>query len=118
MSGAKKLIGVCLSQAHTFLKTDFLVELDNQARKEGYSIVVFNSSMDYYWAQKGSNVTGGNLRLALDSDKTPVSPAGLPLCFANPGKDHYEAVFSDQEEEWTYHADRNKEGYLGVWILL
>ena len=58
MNGAKKLIGVCLSQAHTFLKTDFLVELDNQARKEGYSLVVFNSSMDYYWAQKGSNATG------------------------------------------------------------
>ena len=63
-------------------------------------------------------VTGGNLRLALDSDKPPVSPAGLPLCFANPGKDHYEAVFRDQEEEWTYVADRNEEGYLGVWILL
>ena len=46
MSEAKKLIGVCLSQAHTFLKTDFLVELDKEARKEGYGIVVFNSSMD------------------------------------------------------------------------
>ena len=44
--------------------------------------------------------------------------AGLPLRFANPGKDHYEAVFSDQKEEWTYQADRNEEGYLGVWILL
>ena len=58
MADVKKLIGVCLSQAHTFLKTDFLTELDRAARKEGYSIVVFNSSMDYYWAQNGKNITG------------------------------------------------------------
>lgn len=70
MADTKKLIGVCLSQAHTFLKTDFL------------------------------------------------TAAGIPLCFANPGKDHYEAVFRDEEEEWTYKADRNEDGYLGVWILL
>ena len=46
MADVKKLIGVCLSQAHTFLKTDFLTELDKAARREGYSVVVFNSSMD------------------------------------------------------------------------
>lgn len=63
-------------------------------------------------------VTGGNIRLAKENEKVPVSPAGLPLCFVTPGKDHYEAVFQDQEEEWTYVADRNAEGYLGVWILL
>ena len=63
-------------------------------------------------------VTGGNIHLAQESDHTPVSPAGIPLCFANPGKDHYEAVFRDEEEEWTYKADRNENGYLGVWILL
>ena len=63
-------------------------------------------------------VTGGNIRLAQESDHTPVSPAGIPLCFANPGKDHYEAVFRDDEEEWIYKADRNEDGYLGVWILL
>ena len=63
-------------------------------------------------------VTGGNIHLAQESDHTPVSPAGIPLCFANPGKDHYEAVFRDEEEEWTYRADRNGNGYLGVWILL
>lgn len=49
---------MCLSQAHTFLKTDFLTELNRAARREGYGIVVFNSSMDYYWAQNGSNITG------------------------------------------------------------
>ena len=57
MADVKKWIGVCLSQAHTFLKTDFLVELDGEARKEGYGVLVFNSSMDYYWAQNGHNAT-------------------------------------------------------------
>ena len=63
-------------------------------------------------------VTGGNIHLAQDSDHTPVSPAGTPLCFGNPSKDHYEATFRDGDEEWTYKADRNENGYLGVWILL
>ena len=63
-------------------------------------------------------VTGGNIHLAQASEHTPVSPAGKPLCFANPGKDHYEAVFRDGDEEWTYKADRNKDGYLGIWIPL
>ena len=58
MKDAQKMFSVCLSQVHTFLKTVFLVELDRQARKEGYSIVVFNSSMDSYWADHGTNVTG------------------------------------------------------------
>ena len=49
---------MCLSQAHTFLKTDFLAELDKAARNEGYGVVVFNSSMDYYWSQNGNNITG------------------------------------------------------------
>ena len=63
-------------------------------------------------------VTGENIHLAQDSDNKPVSPAGTPLCFANPSKDHYEATFRDGDEEWTYVADRNENGYLGVWILL
>lgn len=58
MADVRKWIGVCLSQAHTYLKTDFLTELDKAARDEGYSVVVFNSSMDYYWAQNGNNITG------------------------------------------------------------
>ena len=52
------------------------------------------------------------------SGNKPVSPAGTPLCFANPSKDHYEATFRDVDEEWTYVADRNENGCLGVWILL
>ena len=63
-------------------------------------------------------VTGGNIHLAQESDHTPVSPAGTPLCYVNPAKDHYEATFRDGGEEWTYKADRNASGYLGVWILV
>ena len=57
MNGDRKMIGICLSQAHTFLKTDLVSELDRAARAEGYGILVFNSSLDYYWSQKGNNVT-------------------------------------------------------------
>lgn len=58
VSDRPKLIGVCLSQAHTFLKEDFLCELERAARAEGYGILVFNSSMDWYWSRHGGNVTG------------------------------------------------------------
>ena len=53
-----KWIGVCMSQAHTFLKEELLCELDRAARKEGYGLLVFNSSMDWYWSRRGGNVTG------------------------------------------------------------
>ncbi|MCR5295970.1 MAG: EAL domain-containing protein [Clostridiales bacterium] len=58
MAEKRKLIGICLSQAHTFLKTDLVSELDRAARAKGLGIVVFNSSLDYYWFQRGNNVTG------------------------------------------------------------
>ncbi len=57
MKSDKRMIGICLSQAHTFLKTDLISELDRAARTEGYSILTFNSSLDYYQSQKGNNVT-------------------------------------------------------------
>lgn len=63
MNVSHKPIGVCLSQAHTLLKTDFLSELSNAARKEGYGIIVFNSSMDYYWEQSDSNTSGSIFEL-------------------------------------------------------
>ena len=50
-------IGVCLAQAHTSLKTDLVSELDRAARERGLGITVFNSSLDYYWSQKGDHVT-------------------------------------------------------------
>ena len=62
-------------------------------------------------------VTGGNIRLFHEGGNAPVSPAGLPLHFANPKENHYEAVFRDPRAVWTYRADRDKDGYLGVWIL-
>lgn len=61
-------------------------------------------------------VTGGNIRLEQESGRTPVSPAGIPLDFVRPEGDHYEAVFRDRQENWTYRADRNADGWLGVWV--
>ena len=58
VSDTPKLIGICMSQAHTFLKDDFLCALDREARKSGYGLLVFNSSMDWYWSHHGGNVTG------------------------------------------------------------
>ncbi len=57
MNSDRKMIGICLSQAHTFLKADLVSELDRAARADGYGILVFNSSLDYYWSQRGNNVT-------------------------------------------------------------
>ncbi len=57
MNSDRKMIGICLSQAHTFLKTDLVSELARAAGAEGYGILVFNSSLDYYWSRKGGNVT-------------------------------------------------------------
>ena len=61
-------------------------------------------------------VTGGNIRLFGENDQRPVSPAGTPLALASPAGDHFEEVFRDGGEEWTYRADRGADGYLGVWI--
>lgn len=57
MNTAHKPIGVCLAQAHTTLKTDLVGELDRSARKSGYGIIAYNSSLDYYWSQKGDHIT-------------------------------------------------------------
>ena len=57
MSILHKPIGVCLAQAHTALKTDLVDELDRAARENGYGIIAFNSSLDYYWSQKGDHIT-------------------------------------------------------------
>ena len=58
VSDSPKWIGLCMSQAHTFLKDDFLCELDRAARTAGYPLLVFNSSMDWYWSHHGGNITG------------------------------------------------------------
>ena len=52
-----KPIGVCLAQAHTLLKAELVGEMDRVARENGYGIIAFNSSLDYYWSQKGDHVT-------------------------------------------------------------
>ncbi len=57
MNTIRKPIGVCLAQAHTSLKTELLSELDRAARENGIGVIAFNSSLDYYWSQKGDHIT-------------------------------------------------------------
>lgn len=61
-------------------------------------------------------VTGGNFHLSGDKSVVPVSPDGTPLCYLTPKVDHFEQNFRDRRESWTYVADRNAEGTLGVFI--
>ena len=51
MADRQRLIAVCLSQVHNFLNTGFLNELSDVAAAQGYGVVVFNSSIDFYWYQ-------------------------------------------------------------------
>ena len=57
MNKEQKTIGICLSQVHTYLKAGLVDALSRAASAEGYDVVVFNSSLDYYWSQKGNIVT-------------------------------------------------------------
>ena len=61
-------------------------------------------------------VTGGNFRLFPEDGSVPVSPCGAPLHFLNREGDHFEQAFTDRRASWTYKADRNGDGWLGVWI--
>ncbi len=60
-------------------------------------------------------VTGGNFHFSEEGVR-PVSPDGTPLYFHTPKEDHYECAFRDSREEWTYSADRDPGGTLGVYI--
>ncbi|MCR5567056.1 MAG: EAL domain-containing protein [Clostridiales bacterium] len=51
MADRQKLIAVCLSQVHNFLNTGFLNELSRISAADGYGVVVFNTSLDFYWYQ-------------------------------------------------------------------
>ncbi len=61
-------------------------------------------------------MTGGNFHFSEDGSALPVSPDGSPLIFQTPKENHYEHTFSDSRETWTYRADRNAEGILGIYI--
>ena len=61
-------------------------------------------------------VTGGNFRLFQEGENVPVSPCGAALTFTNPEGDHFEQTFTDRRATWLYKADRNEDGYLGVWV--
>ena len=52
MADRQKMIAVCLSEVHNLLNTGFLNELSAAAAPFGYSVAVFNSSLDFYWYQK------------------------------------------------------------------
>ena len=52
MADKPKLIGVCLSQAHSFPNTGFLHALNISAAAAGFGLAVFNSSLDFFWHKK------------------------------------------------------------------
>ena len=56
MADRQKLIAVCLSQVHNFLNTGFLNELSRIAAADGYGVVIFNTSLDFYWYQSENKV--------------------------------------------------------------
>ena len=56
MADRQKMIAVCLSQVHNFLNTGFLNELSRAAAEDGYSVAVFNTSLDFYWYQSENKV--------------------------------------------------------------
>ena len=61
-------------------------------------------------------ITGGNYTVFRPDSVQPVSPAGETLIFFQPPDDHYERTFRDRRGAWTYIADRDARGRLGVWI--
>ena len=52
MAEKPKLIGVCLSQAHSFPNTGFVSALSKAASAEGFGVALFNSSLDFFWHEK------------------------------------------------------------------
>ena len=55
MTEKPKLIGVCLSQAHSFPNTGFIHALSKVASAEGFDVAFFNSSLDFFWHEKDNN---------------------------------------------------------------
>ena len=51
-----KLIGVCLSQAYSYINAGYIAELERAASREGYRVVVFNTALDFYWFQQGNAI--------------------------------------------------------------
>ncbi len=57
MADVRGIIGVCISQAHSLVKTELLSELERAARSARYGVMVFNSAMDFLHHQQGKRVT-------------------------------------------------------------
>ena len=67
MPGKLKLIGVCLSHAYSEINAGYIRELNRAAGREGYRVVVFNSSLDFYWYKQGNHVAR-SIYSAIDYD--------------------------------------------------
>lgn len=48
MINGKKIIGVCITRAHSISHSDFLNRLHHIALKNGYKTIIFNSFVDFY----------------------------------------------------------------------
>ncbi len=62
MADRQKLIAVCLSQVHNFLNIGFLNELSRIGEAEGFGVVIFNTSLDFYWYQGENKVPRAGFR--------------------------------------------------------
>ena len=62
MADRQKLIAVCLSQVHNYLNTGFLNELSRIGIAEGFGVVVFNTSLDFYWYQGENKIPRAGFR--------------------------------------------------------
>ncbi len=48
MINGKKVIGICMTKAHSITRSDFLNRLHHIANKNGYKLIIFNSFVDFY----------------------------------------------------------------------
>ena len=62
MADRQKLIAVCLSQVHNFLNMGFLNELSRIGEAEGFGVVIFNTSLDFYWYQGENKIPRAGFR--------------------------------------------------------
>lgn len=62
MADRQNLIAVCLSQVHNSLNMGFLNELSRIGEAEGFGVVIFNTSLDFYWYQEDNKVPRAGFR--------------------------------------------------------
>ena len=62
MADRQNLIAVCLSQVHNSLNMGFLNELSRIGEAEGFGVVIFNTSLDFYWYQGENKIPRAGFR--------------------------------------------------------